>query len=48
MEIFRVGRDLYGQWVLEGVSWHLLPIAAGVGAAVIIGHLIYLAIRGKR
>jgi hypothetical protein len=25
----------------------LLPVAAGVGAAVILGHLIYRLIRGK-
>jgi hypothetical protein len=48
MEIFRVSRDLYGQQVLEGISWELLPIAAGIGAAVIIGHAIYRLIRGKR
>jgi hypothetical protein len=47
MEIFRVGHDVYGQRLLEGISWDLLPIAAGIGAVIIVGHLVYLAIRGK-
>ena len=47
MEIFRVGHDAWGRSVLEGVSWDLLPIAAGVGAAVILGHAIYRLIRRK-
>jgi hypothetical protein len=48
MEIFRVSHDAWGQQVLEGISWDLLPVAAGIGAAVIIGHAIYRLIRGKR
>ena len=47
MEIFRVGHDAWGRSVLEGVSWDLLPIAAGVGAVVILGHAIYRLIRRK-
>lgn len=46
MEIFRVGHDAWGQRVLEGVSWDLLPIAAGIGAAVIVAHLLYKLICG--
>jgi hypothetical protein len=48
MELFRVGHDVYGQRVLEGIAWDLLPIFAGAGAVVIIGHLIYKLIRGNR
>ncbi len=48
MELFRVSRDAWGQQVLEGISWDLLPIAVGFGALVIIGHAIYRLIRGKR
>jgi hypothetical protein len=48
MEFFRVGHDVWGQRVLEGVSWDLLPVAAGIGAAVIVGHLIYKLIRGGK
>lgn len=48
MELFRVSRDVWGQQVLEGVSWDLLPIAVAIGAAVIIGHALYKLISGKR
>jgi hypothetical protein len=48
MELFRVSRDAWGQQVLEGISWDLLPIAVGIGALVIVGHAIYRLIRGKR
>jgi hypothetical protein len=46
MDLFRVGHDVYNQRVLEGVSWDLLPWAAGIGAAVIVVHFIYRLIRG--
>ncbi len=48
MEIFRIGHDVYGQRVLEGVSWSMLGVAVGAGAVVILGHLIYTLMRGKR
>jgi hypothetical protein len=48
MELFRVGHDVYGQRVLEGIGWDLLPVFAGIGAVVIVGHLIYKLIRGNR
>lgn len=48
MQLFREGHDVYGQRVLEGVSWDLLGIAAGVAVVVIVGHMIYSLIRGKR
>lgn len=41
MEIFRFGHDAWGRNVLEGVSWDLLPVAAGVGLVVILGHAVY-------
>jgi hypothetical protein len=47
MEFVRVSRDVYGQEVLEGISWDLLPVALGIGLAVIIGHAIWRVIRGK-
>ena len=46
--LFRIGHDVYGQRVFEGVSWDLLPVAAGVGAVVIVGHLLFKLIRGNR
>jgi hypothetical protein len=48
MEIFRMSRDVYGQETLEGISWELLPVAVGIGLAVIVAHLIYSLVRGKR
>jgi hypothetical protein len=48
MEIFRMARDVYGQETLEGISWDLLPVAVGLGLAVIVGHVIYSLVRGKR
>ncbi len=47
MEILRVGHDAWGRLVLQGVSWDLLPIAAALGALVIVGHAIYRLIRRK-
>jgi hypothetical protein len=48
VEIFRYARDVYGQETLEGISWDLLPVAIGVGVAVIVGHFLFRLIRGKR
>ncbi len=48
MHLVRVSTDVWGQQVLEGVSWDLLPVAAGIGAAVIIGHGLYAMFRPKR
>ena len=42
MEIFRVTRDLYGQETLQGVSWDLLWIGFGAGAAFIVGHILHM------
>ena len=47
MEILRVGHDAWGRLVFQGVSWDLLPIAAGVGALVIAGHALYRLIRRR-
>jgi hypothetical protein len=47
MEILRMGHDVWGQRVIEGVSWQLLPVAFGIGVAIIVGHLLYKLIRGS-
>ena len=47
MNLFRMGHDVYNQRVLEGVSWDLIPIAAGIALVVIVGHQIYRLIRGN-
>jgi hypothetical protein len=48
MEFFRITRNAWGQETLEGISWDLLPVAFGVGVAIIIGHLVWRRIRNKR
>jgi formate dehydrogenase subunit gamma len=48
MHLVRVSTDVWGQRVLEGVSWDLLPVAAGIGVAVAIGHAIYSVVRRKQ
>jgi hypothetical protein len=48
MELLRVTRDVWGRQVLEGISWDLLPVAVGVGAAVIIVHAIVRLFRKNR
>jgi hypothetical protein len=47
MEIFRTGHDIWGRPVLEGVSWDLVWVAVIVGAAVIVAHAIYQALRRR-
>jgi hypothetical protein len=39
MNIFRYGHDTFGERVLNGVSWDLLPVAFWAGIAVIVVHL---------
>jgi hypothetical protein len=47
MDLFRKGHGGYNQPVLEGISWDLLAVAAGVGLIVIVAHLVYRLVRGK-
>lgn len=41
MELFRVSRNVWGQEILQGMSWDLLPVFFGLGAAFIVGHMLY-------
>ena len=41
MDLFRVSRDVWGQEVLQGMSWDLIPIFFGAGAVLILCHLLY-------
>jgi len=45
VNLLRYGHDAYGASVLNGVSWDLLPVAFWAGVAVIVGHLIWRAVR---
>ncbi|MEQ9450447.1 MAG: hypothetical protein RJQ07_02585 [Pseudomonadales bacterium] len=40
MEVFRYSSNAWGQTVLEGASWDLLPVFFGLGVVVIVGHLL--------
>jgi hypothetical protein len=42
MEVLRYSSNAWGQEVLEGISWDLLPLFVGVGLAVIVGHALYM------
>ena len=44
MNILRYGHDSFGEQVVNGTSWDLLPLAFWAGVAVIVGHLIYRAV----
>jgi lipoprotein signal peptidase len=48
MEFFRRGHDVWGQEVINGLSWDLLDVAVVVGVAVIVVHFVFRAITRKR
>jgi hypothetical protein len=41
MELFRVSRDVWGQEVVQGMSWDLLPVFFFAGVAFIALHAAY-------
>jgi hypothetical protein len=41
MEILRYKSDVYGQRVLEGVSWDLIWVFAAVSVVFIVFHAVY-------
>ena len=45
MNLLRFGHDAYGEQVVNGASWDLLPVAFWAGVAVIVVHLVYRALR---
>jgi hypothetical protein len=44
MHILRYGHDTYGERIVNGASWDLLPVAFWAGIAVIVIHLVWRAI----
>jgi hypothetical protein len=48
MELFRYASSVYGQPVLLGASWDLLPWFVWLGAAFIVVHAGYKAVTGSR
>jgi hypothetical protein len=47
MELFRFASSVYGQPVLLGASWSLLPWFFGAGVAFIVAHAGYKAVTGS-
>jgi hypothetical protein len=47
MNILRFGHDTFGERIVDGVSWDLLPVAFWAGVAVIVIHLVYRALSRK-
>jgi len=47
MELFRVQRSIYGQQILVGASWDLLPWFFAAGVAFIVAHALYKVFFGK-
>jgi hypothetical protein len=45
MEVLRYSSNAWGQTVLEGASWDLLPIFFGVGVLVIFCHAMFKLVR---
>jgi hypothetical protein len=41
MEVFRVGRDIYGRETLQGMSWDLIWVFLALGIAVAAVHAVY-------
>jgi hypothetical protein len=45
MNLLRFGHDTYGNRIVDGASWDLLPVAFWAGIAVIAIHLVIRAMR---
>lgn len=45
MNLLRFGHDTYGNRIIDGASWDLLPAAFWAGIAVIVVHLVIRALR---
>jgi hypothetical protein len=41
MELVRTSRNVWGQEVLQGMSWDLIGVFFALGLAVIVGHALY-------
>ena len=48
MEILRVTRNAWGQEVLEGVSWDLLPVFFLAGVLIVVGHALVMWLLGRK
>ena len=48
MEILRVTRDAWGQEVLEGVSWDLLPVFFLAGVVIVVAHAVVMWVLSRK
>jgi len=48
MELFRVTRNVWGQEVLQGISWDLIPVFFGLGVIFIVGHALYRRLLARK
>ena len=44
MNVLRTDINAWGQEVLLGISWELLPLFVAAGALIIIGHALFKAL----
>ena len=42
MEVLRYSSNAWGQEVLEGISWDLIPVFFGVAVVVMVGHALFM------
>ena len=42
MEVFRYSSNAWGQEVLQGMSWDLLPAFFAAGVAIIVLHALFM------
>ena len=48
MDVLRYTRNVWGQEVLEGISWDLIPVFVGAAILFISAHLIYKRVLDRR
>lgn len=48
MEFFRVSRNVWGQEVLQGVSWDWVPVFFAAGLTIIVCHALYRLLAARR
>ena len=44
MNLLRTDTNAWGQEVLLGISWDLLPVFAAAGGVIILAHLLFKAL----
>ena len=44
MTMLRTDSNAWGQEILLGISWDLLPLFVGGGIAIIVGHALFKAL----